>query len=227
MAEFKRTTRVKRDFPLFRERLRSAIEESGMTQVEAATKCNMDARTFNHVVSGPTHPDLQLITDIGGKLGFNLNYLFGLSDRKGNVPDDIDVHNYFSIDFYETHDGADVQAEKAKKGKMIVPKDFFRSVIALHGASAESIYGMRISETDCDIFSKGNPTGYFKRQDYITKKQVYSLSMNGKNYLRWVEKQLGKETLTISSNTLMQGTTEMEPEDVQVLGMLFRVTKDT
>lgn len=227
MAEFKRTTRVKRDFPMFRERLRSAIEESGMTQVEAATKCNMDARTFNHVVSGPTHPDLQLITDIGGKLGFNLNYLFGLSDRKGSVPDDIDVSNYLSIDFYETYDGADVKAEKAKKRKMIVPKDFFNAIIVTHGTTSENIYGMTISETDCDIFSKGNPTGYFKRQNYITKKQVYSLSLNGSNYLRWVEKQFGKETLAISCNTLMQGATEMEPEDVQVLGMLFRVTKDT
>lgn len=227
MAEFKRTTRVKRDFPMFRERLRSAIEESGMTQVEAATRCNMDARTFNHVVSGPTHPDLKLITDIGTKLGFSLNYLFGLSQRKVVVPDEIDVSSYLSIDFYETFDGACVQTEKDKKRRMIVPKDFFRGVIDAHGTTSENIYGMSISETDCDVFSKGNPVGYFKRQNYITKKQVYSLSLNGNNYLRWVEKQFGKDTLTVSNNTLMQSATEMMPDEMKVLGMLFRVTKDT
>ena len=38
----------------------------------------MDVRTFNHVIVGPTHPDLQFHRDLSDKLGMNLNDLFGI-----------------------------------------------------------------------------------------------------------------------------------------------------
>ena len=88
MATLKKpkVTRIKRDYPEFRDRLRDTIAERDLTQTKAAEMVGMDIRTFNHVVSGPTHPDLMLLKDIGSKFDVNLNYLFGLSDRKQRHP---------------------------------------------------------------------------------------------------------------------------------------------
>lgn len=226
MAEFKRTTRVKRDFPLFRERLRSSIEESGMTQVEASKAVNMDVRTFNHVVAGPTHPDLQLLRDVGEKLKLNLNYLFGLSSIKQPAPDDFDPQDFLSIRFCESFDGVEM-SPRDKDGRMVVPRAGFRHIIEKHETTSDNIYAMRITESDCDMVNLGNPVGYFKVQDFVSKKAVYSIGINGKNYMRWVSQRLGEESYNIATDTLMQNSVQMAPKDVEIFGIMFRVTKDT
>ena len=225
MAEFKRTTRVKRDYPLFRERLRSSIVDAGMTQSEAAMKVGMDPRTFNHVIAGPTHPDLQLLHDLGGTLDFNLNYLFGLSSRQGKVPDNINPDDFITIGFYETFDGKELMKPE-EVSSMVVPRQGFRHVIQKHDTDNNSFYALLILESDCDMVTTGNPVGFFYHQDYISKKAVYSLGINGKNYIRWVEQRLGSDDLTIAKDTLLQDSVTMKPEEVDVYGRMFRMSKD-
>ena len=227
MAEFKRTTRVKRDYPLFRDRLRSSIVDAGMTQSEAAMKVGMDPRTFNHVISGPTHPDLQLLHDLGGTLDLNLNYLFGLSSRQGMVPDSINPEDFVTVSFYETFDGKELM-KPDEVSSMVIPRQPFRHVIEKHNTGGEdySFYALLILFSDCDMVATGNPVGSFYYQDYITKKGVYSIGINGKNYIRWVEQRLGSNELTIAKDTLLQDSVTMKPEDVEIYGRLFRMAKD-
>ena len=186
----------------------------------------MDVRTFNHVVAGPTHPDLQLLRDVGEKLKLNLNYLFGLSSIKQPAPDDFDPQDFLSIKFFETFDGFAVTPWD-KAGNMVVPRNGFRHIIEKHETTSENIYAMRITESDCDMVSTGNPVGYFKVQDFVSKKTVYSIGINGKNYIRWVQQRLAEDKLNIATDTLMQNSVQMAPEDVEIFGIMFRVTKDT
>lgn len=228
MAEFKRTTRVKRDFSLFRDRLKKCIEDSGLTQVEAAAKCDMDARTFNHVVTGPTHPDLLLLRDIGEKLKFNLNYLFGLSERKQKIPDiwDSNLEDYIPIPLYETHDTQPLKGWDENKGRVILPTHLFTSTCATFSMTFEEMFATRVTDTDCDELASGNPIAYFKKQDFVTKKAVYSIGVAGKHYFRWAEVQLGNQAIHISNNVLMKDSQTMQPEDVSVFGMMVRKVKD-
>lgn len=71
-----RTTRTKRNYQPFRNNLRQALAQRGLSQSQAAKMMGMDVRTFNHVIAGPTHPDLQFHRDLWDKLGINLNPLF-------------------------------------------------------------------------------------------------------------------------------------------------------
>ena len=230
MAEFKRTTRVKRDYPLFRERLRSCIEESGMTQVEASKAVSMDVRTFNHVVAGPTHPDLQLLRDVGDKLKLNLNYLFGLSSQKQPAPDDFDPTTFLTMPFIESYDGHPFHRWEWEKGPdaqtCAYPRRSFLRLIDTHGTTATNTYSVAIKESDCDQFLTGNPIGFFKVQDYVSKKQVYSIGIQGKHYIRYVEQRLGEEMYNIATDTLMQNAVQMNPNEVEIYGILIRIAKD-
>ena len=76
----KRRTRRDRAVPIFKERLREVIEASGMSGAELAHDLGLDPRTFNHMVSGNTHPDLMTLKEVSQRCNTSVDYLLGSSD---------------------------------------------------------------------------------------------------------------------------------------------------
>lgn len=73
---------VKTDVPIFRDRLKTALEERDISQRQLALSMGKDPRTVNHVFKGPVHPDLGTLKDFCEKLGVSADWLLGLSENK-------------------------------------------------------------------------------------------------------------------------------------------------
>lgn len=217
MATLKKpkTTRVKRDYPQFRDRLRDVLADRDITQTKAAEMVGMDIRTFNHVVSGPTHPDLQLLKDIGAKFQVNLNYLFGLSERRERSPQDFNFNNYQVLDSFHIEEGSTTPEPMER---MALPSTLFQRFGDMYAASVQG------SELDVIDGSK-HFRGFFKVVDEVSAKGVYHAEFNGRSYFRWMKRNEWGGIM-ISADVLMEDNYEVKPEDVKVLGKLVRKSTD-
>ena len=216
-------TRVKRDYELFRSRLRDVILDLDITQTKAAEIVGMDARTFNHVVAGPTHPDLQLLRDIGEKFNVNLNYLFGLSKRKEVAPNDIDLTDMVPLPYYEHSEGNEWQPEYCETNKT------FKRFEVVHKTKTEgrtNPWGHYIKSTQCDALQGANAYAVLEEVNGFTKKGIYNIGVNGKSYMRWVDRPLGSSKLRVSTDVLQQDCVELEEEQVSFAGIVYRKGAD-
>jgi len=216
-------TRVKRDYELFRNRLRDVILDLDITQTKAAEIVGMDARTFNHVVAGPTHPDLQLLRDIGEKFNVNLNYLFGLSKRKKVVPNDFDLTDMITLPYYEHSEGAEWQPEYCETNKT------FKRFEVVHKFNIEgrtNPWGHYIKSTQCDALQGVNAYAFLEEVSGFTKKGIYNIGVNGKAYMRWVDRPLGSSKLRVSTDVLQKDCVELEEEQVSFAGIVYRKGAD-
>jgi DNA-binding XRE family transcriptional regulator len=216
-------TRVKRDYEPFRNRLRDVILDLDITQTKAAKIVGMDARTFNHVVAGPTHPDLQLLRDIGEKFNVNLNYLFGLSKRKEVVPNDIDLTDMITLPYYEHSEGAEWQPEYCETNKT------FKRFEVVHKFNIEgrtNPWGHYIKSTQCDALQGVNAYAFLEVVSGFTKKGIYNIGVNGKSYMRWIDRPLGNSKLRVSTDVLQQDCVELEEEQVLFAGIVYRKGAD-
>lgn len=224
MAPLKKTTRVKRDLPDFRNKLRQFIEDGQHTQVKIAEQLGMDVRTFNHIIAGPTHPDLQFFKDVGQKLKLNLNWLFGLSDNmtlpKGGKSYNLD--NYDIVPFWEVYEGSPWMTSKEGEANMeplIVPHKNF--------SWEKAFYALHIVDSECDRLQGTNVLGYFREaNNTFTKKGIYNIGVDGRSYMRWIDKPLGSDKLRLSKDVLMKDVVEMDEKDVIIQGLLYRVAWD-
>jgi transcriptional regulator with XRE-family HTH domain len=217
MATLKKpkVTRIKRDYPEFRDRLRDTIAERDLTQTKAAEMVGMDIRTFNHVVSGPTHPDLMLLKDIGSKFDVNLNYLFGLSDRKQRHPKDFGFHDYRVLDWAKVEEGAEYPKQTEQ---MALPKSLFER----HG----DLYGVEVTHSELDVIDGSSFfLGFFKYVDEVSAKGVYHAEFNGRSYFRWMKRNEWGGIM-ISADVLMEDNYEVKPEEIKVVGKLVRKSAD-
>lgn len=210
----KKITRVKRDYPEFRERIKYVLVSKDMTQTEAAKLVGMDARTFNHVVSGPVHPDLMLIREIGQKLDINLNYLFGLSKQKEKAPDSVNIRDYVEARIYSASDGDE---ELRFLTTISMYKDF--QALNIKGDDREFFY-VRVSNTDCDALNSEGVTAGVVTQETVSKKGVYLIKNNNRLYFRWAEVRFGDEDITVSTDVLGKDAVKVSPEKVEVIGMM-------
>ena len=208
-------TRVKRDYPEFRDRLRDVLADRDITQTKAAEMVGMDIRTFNHVVAGPTHPDLMLIKDIGSKFKVNLNYLFGLSSSVNSSPNDFDFTNYEVVDAYEIEEGTQVNSPH---DIMALPK----YMIDRFGP----IYTCHVANSELDIVSGAiNFRGYFKYTDEVSAKGVYHTEINGRSYFRWMKRNEWGG-LMVATDVLLSDQYEVKPEEIVIKGRLVRKCTD-
>ena len=210
----RKVTRVKRDYPEFRERLRGVLHTKDMTQTDAAKLVGMDARTFNHVVSGPVHPDLMLIREIGQKLDINLNYLFGLSKQTEKAPDSVNMRDYVEARIYAASDGDE---ELKFLTTISMYKDF--QALNLKGDDKEFFY-VRVSNTDCDALANEGVTAGVVAQDTVSKKGVYLIKTNNRMYFRWAEVRFGDDEITVSTDVLGKDAVKVSPDKVEVIGMM-------
>lgn len=216
-------TRVKRDYEPFRNRLRDVILDLDITQTKAAEIVGMDARTFNHVVAGPTHPDLQLLRDIGEKFNVNLNYLFGLSKRKEVVPNDIDLTDMITLPYYQHSEGAEWQPEYCETNKTFKR---FEIVHKSHIEGRRNPWGHYMKSTQCDALQGVNAYAVLEEVSGFTKKGIYNIGVNGKAYMRWVDRPLGSSKLRVSTDVLQQDCVELEEEQVLFAGIVYRKGAD-
>lgn len=210
-----KVTRVKRDYPEFRDRLRDVLADRDITQTKAAELVGMDIRTFNHVVSGPTHPDLMLLKDIGSKFDVNLNYLFGLSSRKERAPQDINFNDYKILEWAKVEEGAEYPKQTYQ---MALPQTMFDR----HG----DLYGVEVTHSELDVINgAAHFIGFFKFVDEVSAKGVYHCEINGRSYFRWMKRNEWGGIM-ISADVLMEDNHEVKPEEIMVKGRLVRKAAD-
>lgn len=82
---------VKTDVPVFRERLHTALNAMEISQRKLAAKMGKDARTINHVFTGPVHPDLGTLKEFCSNLNVSADWLLGLTDTQGSNDGEFDV----------------------------------------------------------------------------------------------------------------------------------------
>ena len=75
-----RRTRRDRTVPIFKDRIREVIDKAGLSGAELAKAIGLDPRTFNHVTSGNTHPDLMTLKEVAQRTDTSVDYMLGLSD---------------------------------------------------------------------------------------------------------------------------------------------------
>lgn len=215
----KKVTRVKRDYPEFRERLKNVLHSKDMTQTDAAKLVGMDARTFNHVVSGPVHPDLMLIREIGNKLDINLNYLFGLSQQTDKAPDSVNSRDYVEARIYSASDGDE---ELRFLTTISMNKNFLCGNTSFKDAEAREaeFFYVRVSNTDCDALISEGVTAGVVAQETVSKKGVYLIKTNNRMYFRWAEVRFGDEDITVSTDVLGKDAVKVSPDKVEVIAMM-------
>lgn len=218
-----KVTRVKRDYEPFRTRLRDAILDMDITQTKAAEIVGMDARTFNHVVVGPTHPDLQLLRDIGEKFDINLNYLFGLSKRKTRVNQEMDLNDMVPFPYYEHREGAEWQPEHCKTNNTFKRFEVIRSSLV---EGRNNPWGHYINSTQCDALQGSNVYAYLEETNGFTKKGIYNIGVGGKAYMRWVDRPLGSNKYKVSTDVLQQDCVELDEEQIKFAGIVYRKSAD-
>lgn len=222
MARLKPTkvTRVKRDYAPFREALRKLLIERDLTQSKAADMLGMDARTFNHVIAGPTHPDLLLLRDIAEKFNVNLNYLFGLSECASPTPSIFVPDKYTEVGVYDHNEGA-VQAEfhetKNTQNHIVLYKDFAKYI------NVDWI--SRVVDTECDALIGVNVFAWWEKTEF-KKKGIYAIQSSGRNYYRWLDRKLGSEKFLVAKDVLMKDVEELSQEEFIVEGKLIRLSAD-
>jgi len=216
MATLKKpkTTRVKRDYPEFRDRLRDVLERRDVTQTKAAEMVGMDIRTFNHVVAGPTHPDLMLIKDIGAKFKVNLNYLFGLSSRVDPSPQDFDYTGYAILDRWDISEGTKTPSHCASHAVEKKVCDRY-----------EDIYLVSVSNSECDVMQVANIVGWFEKAVEVSSKGVYHVEINGRSYFRWMKRNEWGG-MVVSSDVLLSDSYEVKSDEVTIMGRMVRKTSD-
>ncbi|MFC0218578.1 helix-turn-helix domain-containing protein [Pseudochelatococcus lubricantis] len=64
---------------IFGSRLKQRAEQLGISNAEAARRCDLDERRYGHYVSGRREPDLATLMRIAHTLGTTPNWLLGLS----------------------------------------------------------------------------------------------------------------------------------------------------
>ena len=82
---------VKTDVPVFRERLHTALNAMEISQRKLAAKMGKDARTINHVFTGPVHPDLGTLKEFCSNLNVSADWLLGLTDTQKPNDGEFDV----------------------------------------------------------------------------------------------------------------------------------------
>jgi transcriptional regulator with XRE-family HTH domain len=61
--------------------LKERARQLGITNAEAARRCGLDERRYNHYTSGRRQPDLAMLVKIAMSLGTTPNWLLGLDDE--------------------------------------------------------------------------------------------------------------------------------------------------
>jgi DNA-binding XRE family transcriptional regulator len=216
----KKVTRVKRDYPVFRDRLRDVLVEQDLTQVEAAKLVGMDARTFNHVVVGPTHPDLKLIHDIGDKLSVNLDFLFGLSSVQNQPKKDVDLSDYKILPYWELVEGEARPTEPT--GNIVCHRASTPRVSA-----AKDPYCVIVMGSQCDAMQDSqHVTGFFTTVSEVSMKGVYHIVVDGRTYVRWCERISGTDDINVSDDVLMSDKRVHLDGNFEVNGRLIRRAMD-
>lgn len=64
---------------VFARKLKERAEQLGISNAEAARRCDLDERRYAHYVSGRREPDLATLVKIAQTLGTTPNWLLGLS----------------------------------------------------------------------------------------------------------------------------------------------------
>ena len=82
---------VKTAVPVFRERLHTALNAMEISQRKLAAKMGKDARTINHVFTGPVHPDLGTLKEFCSNLNVSADWLLGLTDTQESNDGEFDV----------------------------------------------------------------------------------------------------------------------------------------
>lgn len=67
----------------FARKLKERAEQLGISNAEAARRCDLDERRYAHYVSGRREPDLATLVKIAQKLGTTPNWLLGLTTVGG------------------------------------------------------------------------------------------------------------------------------------------------
>lgn len=216
----RKVTRVKRDYPVFRDRLKDVLLEQDLTQVEAARLVGMDARTFNHVIVGPTHPDLKLIHDIGDKLSVNLDFLFGLSSVQKQPKKDVDLSDYKIIPFWELVEGEACPTEPT--GNIVSHRASTPRV-----TSAKDPYVFIVMGSQCDAMQESqHVSGFFTTVSEVSMKGVYHILVDGRTYVRWCERIAGTDDIHVSDDVLMSDVRLLEAGSFEVSGRLIRRAMD-
>lgn len=89
MEQMRKT--VKTDVPVFRERLHTALNAMEISQRKLAAKMGKDARTINHVFTGPVHPDLGTLKEFCSNLNVSADWLLGLTDTQESNDGEFDI----------------------------------------------------------------------------------------------------------------------------------------
>jgi len=63
---------------IFAQRLRERAAQLGISNAEAARRCELEERRYAHYVAGRREPDLSTLVKIAGVLGTTPNWLLGL-----------------------------------------------------------------------------------------------------------------------------------------------------
>jgi transcriptional regulator with XRE-family HTH domain len=66
---------------VFAQRLRERAAQLGISEREAARRCDLEPRRFAHYVVGDREPDLRALVEIARKLGTTPNWLLGVDDE--------------------------------------------------------------------------------------------------------------------------------------------------
>ena len=89
---------VKTDVPIFRDRLRKALDDREISQRQLALSIGKDPRTVNHVFKGPVHPDLGTLREFCEKLNVSADWLLGLSDVQEEHKAPQTLHRFANLD---------------------------------------------------------------------------------------------------------------------------------
>lgn len=64
---------------VFAKKLKERAEQLGISNAEAARRCDLDERRYAHYASGRREPDLATLVKIAQRLGTTPNWLLGLA----------------------------------------------------------------------------------------------------------------------------------------------------
>jgi transcriptional regulator with XRE-family HTH domain len=73
----------------FADNLRKRISDLGLTQAEAARRCDLENRRFHHYIVGDREPDLRTLVRIATVLGTTSDELLGAKPTKDEPTDEV------------------------------------------------------------------------------------------------------------------------------------------
>lgn len=105
---------------MIQERLKTARQNSGLTQIDVAKKLNISRQAYNHYETGKRTPNPETISSLAEIYGVTTDYLLGNADVPTSPSKDRDILDEIKFAFWGHDDITDAMLDDVRKFALFV-----------------------------------------------------------------------------------------------------------